>query len=94
MRRIKALWFFYRKLLIPSFGMSILISLFGMPLKNIYAGIGISFMIITPLFHYFIYEVNNSGEYYFYYNLGLSKIVLWANTIVTSAVIGLIFVLL
>jgi len=94
MRIIEALWIFYRKLLIPSFGMSILISLFGMPIVNICAGIGISFMVITPLFHYFIYEVNNTSEYYFYYNLGLNKIMLWANTIITSAVIGLIFILL
>lgn len=89
MRIMKALIFFYGKLLIPSFGMSILISLFGMPIVNIREGLGITFIIITPLFHYFIYEVNNASEYYLYYNLGLNKIMLWTNTIVISIFIGL-----
>jgi len=29
---------------------------------------------------YFIYELRNKGVYYFYFNLGISKIQLWVST--------------
>jgi len=44
--------------------------------------IGFSFLFIAPLMQYFIYEVKNKHEYYFYYNLGLSNTILWVSTIV------------
>jgi hypothetical protein len=40
-----------------------------------------SFLIIAPLIHYFVYDVKNKQDYYFYYNLGLSSTVLWCTTI-------------
>lgn len=42
--------------------------------------IGFAFLIIAPFVHFFVYEVKNKNEYYFYYNLGLSKIKLWLST--------------
>ena len=93
MRMIKGLWIFYKKLLFPSLALSILLSLMEMPLVKIHAGIGISFILLTPFFHFFLYETRNSDEYYFYYNLGLSKPVLWANTLITSLLIGLLLIL-
>jgi len=93
MHMIKGLYIFYKKLVIPSLIFSLLLSLLEMPLVKIHAGIGISYIVLAPLFHYFIYETRSPNEYYFYYNLGLSKTVLWTNTVITSTAIGLLLIL-
>ena len=41
--------------------------------------------------HYFIYEIGNPNEYYFYYNLGFSKFFLWSTTIISAVIVALIF---
>ncbi|AMP98880.1 hypothetical protein AY601_1974 [Pedobacter cryoconitis] len=94
MRMIKGLWIFYKKLIIPSLALSILLALFGASIVRISIGIGISYIIFTPVVHYFTYEVNNINEYYFYHNLGLSKLFLWVNTVITSLIIGVAFLCL
>jgi hypothetical protein len=94
MRILYGLCFFYQKLIIPSLVVSIVLSFFMMKLIDLYAGIGISFSFLTPIFHYLTYEIRNPNEYYFYYNLGLSKLILWINTIIISLIIGLLFILL
>ncbi|MET4138404.1 hypothetical protein ABIB30_000764 [Pedobacter sp. UYP1] len=94
MRIIKGLWIFYKKLVIPSLALSVLLGFFGTSLVRITTGIGISYIILTPIVHYFIYEINNANEYYFYHNLGFSKVSLWINTMVTSLMVGLAFLCL
>lgn len=94
MRIIKGLWFFYKRLIIPSLALSILLGFFGTSLVSMTTGIGISYLILTPIVHYFIYDVNNTNEYYFYHNLGLSKVFLWVNTVVTSLMVGFAFLCL
>jgi hypothetical protein len=51
--------------------------------------IGIVYICLTPVFQYFIYEIRNPEEYYFYYNMGLSKLFLWVYSLIISTVIGL-----
>ncbi|SDL79061.1 hypothetical protein SAMN04487898_12521 [Pedobacter sp. ok626] len=94
MRILYGLCFFYQKLIIPSLVISIVLSFLMMKVIDLYVGIGISFIFLTPVFHYLIYEIRTPNEYYFYYNLGLSKIVLWTNTIIVSLIVGLLFILL
>lgn len=92
MRIFSPLWIFYKKLITPSVAVSILIAaILGSP-TNFFLAFGIAFMLFVPLFQFAIYELNNPKEYYFYYNLGLSKPNLWAFTVILSIVIGLIFV--
>jgi hypothetical protein len=55
---------------------------------------GISYMIVVPMFQYYIYETRNPNEYYFYYNMGMSKPILWLATFVFSSLIGLIISLI
>ena len=94
MRIVHGLWFFYQRLVVPSLVLSVLLSYFIMERSDFVAGVGISFVFLTPVFQYFTYEVKNPNAYYFYYNLGLSKVVLWITTIVVSLVFGLILTLL
>lgn len=94
MRILHGLRFFYQKLVIPTLVVSILLSFIMMDHINLYTGIGISIIFLTPVFHYFIYEIRYPNEYYFYYNLGLSKISLWVGTVVISFVSGMLFIML
>ncbi len=96
MRILKAILIFYKKLIIPTLILSGLLAFIGMSITGEFSfkTVGISYIILGMLFNYFTYELRDSNEYYFYYNLGLSRLSLWIITFILSLVIGLIFVLL
>jgi hypothetical protein len=96
MRIVIGLWIFYRKLLAPALVMSILAGLLGLAVSDSVSlrPIGIAFVFFAPFFHFAIYEIRNPNEYYFYYNLGLSKLVLWISTVLISFGIGLILIVI
>lgn len=75
---IKILWLFYKKLLIPAVLFSFL---FNLTTGLNYKSFGISFLLIFPLMHFFIYELRMKNEYIFYANFGLSKVFLWTLTL-------------
>jgi len=52
--------------------------------------IGLSFLLIAPFAQYSFYEIKNKNQYYYYYNLGISNVMLWTSTFV----IGLINLLI
>ncbi len=89
-----ALWIFYKKLILPSLVVSILLAIiFFNPIK-IFTGIGIAYIFLTPAFHYLLYDLTNANQYYFYHNMGISKIILWVTSISTSFIIGIILMLI
>ncbi len=107
MRLIIAILFFYRKIIIPALIVSIIMGFFGNFLENALSSIttespslfsintaACAFIIFSLTFHYFIYEVINSKEYYFYFNLGLNKQVLWASTFLLSLIVAILFILI
>lgn len=96
MEKIRAVLTFYSKLLIPVATLSFLLGLIGFPISDSYAfpGVGVGFICFTPLIHYFTYEVKNRNEYYFYYNLGLTKVALWIASILIGFAAGLTLILL
>ncbi|WP_353146666.1 hypothetical protein [Chryseobacterium sp.] len=80
-KSITILWIFYKKLIIPT----ILFSLLPCLLFQFNMGtFGLSFILIFPLLHYFIYELRLKNEYYFYAHFGLSRILLWSITLSLS----------
>jgi len=95
-----SIWMFYKKLVIPTLAMSALIVFLTFLYSDLlsfsltFRILGVSYIIFTPMFHYFIYEVRNPNEYYFYYNMGISKLVLWFSTLILSALIGLIMIMI
>lgn len=95
-KKVKIFLIFYKKLVVPSFLLSILIGLMGLIDSGSYSltSVGISYILITPIFQYLSYELRNKNEYYFYFNLGLSRISLWTLTCIVSFLIGLVFILL
>lgn len=96
MRILRAILFFYKKLAIPSLILSGLSGFIGLGIVGDFfrKTIGVSYIFLGLLFHYFIYEVKNRNEYYFYYNMGLSRLSLWIITFVLNLIIGLTFILL
>ncbi len=96
MRIIKGLLLFYKRLLIPLVIISVTLNLMGMAITGKFSlhGLGITYIFLSPLLQYFIYEIIYPEEYYFYYNLGLSKTILWFSTLLIGYVIGLTMILL
>ncbi|MDO9256461.1 MAG: hypothetical protein Q7U54_13170 [Bacteroidales bacterium] len=96
MQMLIGLWLFYRKLLVPSITMSVLIGLSGLIVSDSVstASIGTAYIVFAPFFHFVVYEIRNPNEYYFYHNLGLSKMCLWMFTIIFSFFIGVILIAL
>jgi hypothetical protein len=95
MRIVKAVFIFYKKVIVPAIILSGLLGFIGSgtTLGFSFRNTGLACFILVPFFHYFIYEVRNYNEYYFYYNMGLSRLSLWVLTFGISAVIGLISIL-
>ncbi|MEI6139703.1 MAG: hypothetical protein WCP85_10600 [Mariniphaga sp.] len=98
MRIALSIWMFYKKLIIPSLSMSaltgFLVFLNSNSVPLTWRWSWISFILFTPLFQYFIYEVRNPNEYYFYYNMGISKLALFISSWILSVFIGLIMLML
>jgi len=89
-------WLFYKKLIVPTVTMSVLIGLSGLIVSDSVstASIGTAYIVFAPFFHFTVYEIRNPNEYYFYHNLGLSKMALWILTFISSLIVGLILIAL
>lgn len=48
--------------------------------------IGFYYLFIAPAVHFFAYEIINEQQYYYFFNLGLSKIYLWVSTVLISII--------
>lgn len=98
MRKFRALILFQIRIVIPAIFVSLLSGGFGLAAipsyKGFCMGCGLGYMFFAPLFHYFIYELRNPGEYYFYYNLGLSKMFLWGSTVISAILFRTILMML
>ncbi|MDT0557264.1 hypothetical protein RM697_01310 [Ichthyenterobacterium sp. W332] len=96
MKKILSTFFFYKTAAIPSLIISIgLGSLTWLTSGQFsFQNSGLAFVFLTPLFHYFIYEIRNPNTYFFYYNLGFSKRFLWLFTVIASCILGLILMCL
>lgn len=94
MRILTGIRFFYQKLILPSFLISLVLALFAPNHIGFYAALGAAYILVTPMIHYLTYDIRRPEEYYFYHNLGLSKGFLWATTIICSALITLMLFLL
>ncbi|WP_146105305.1 hypothetical protein [Polaribacter butkevichii] len=107
MRIITSLLIFYKKLIVPSLLMALLsgfaykyvliamgkIDSDAIPLFSSGAAAG-AYFIFSLAFQFFIYEIKNANEYYFYYNLGLTKYVLWISNLIISLMLTLLILTL
>ena len=96
MNVLKAIAIFYQKLIIPTLAFSIIINLFGVLVVGSFSfkTLGISYVLLGLLFQFFIYEIGYPEEYYFYFNLGLSKYALWFSNLFIGLTFGALISLL
>lgn len=82
MKRLRTLLLFREKFMPAAIAVSVIIGAlaFGSFLKSAL----VSYALVSPLFHYFAYDMRGSADYYFYGNLGLSKKALWTGTAAVS----------
>jgi len=59
---------FYRKLILPSLAVAIALVflVYLITEKFLWTSVGIYYILMSMGFHYFIYEKQNPGDYYFY----------------------------
>lgn len=82
---------FQQKLIIPTFCVALGIGIAGyfMPWSTpVFQGMGFGYFLAGPLTQYFIYELRNENEYYFYFNKGIGKIILYGSTIIFNTILG------
>ena len=82
---------FQQRLILPTFCIAIGIGIAGYFMVSstpLTQGIGYGYIFAGPVTHYFIYEQRHESEYYFYFNLGLSKILLYSSTIILNLILG------
>jgi hypothetical protein len=89
MRIIISILFFYKKLVVPSLTVAMALNFPEWLLKGVFPfdKVVMAYFFMSLCFHYFIYEKRNPNEYYFYYNMGLSKYILWGSTFFLSLTI-------
>ncbi len=90
MKRIIYALVFYKKLVVPIAVLSILLGVIvGASTGQFTAkSIKLMYIVFTPFVLFFVYEVRSPNEYYFYYNLGLSKRQLWGSAMLISVIVG------
>ncbi len=83
MRLLKNILLFQKKIVFTSAIIAVAIGFIFSVSLNI---IGLYYLYIAPMTHLFIYEIKNKNEYYYYYNLGLTKLILWGSTFVIALI--------
>ena len=87
---------FQQKLIIPTFCASVAIGIAGYFMiwsTPIIQGTGFAYFVAGPMVQYYLYDLRNPNEYYFYHNAGLSKQVLYVTTFGLNAGIGALVVI-
>ncbi|MGB5404600.1 hypothetical protein [Robiginitalea sp.] len=80
----RPLWFFHKRIALPALFISVLL---GLALFRSIGAAGLIFLMMGPLWHYYIYEVRYKQEYYFYFNLGFTRLSLWVSTLILVAIV-------
>jgi hypothetical protein len=85
--------YFQQKLILPTLCTSIAVGVAGYLMlwsTPIARGTGFGYVFAGLISHYFIYELRYPNEYYFYFNAGLSKSILYGSTLTLNLVIGML----
>ncbi len=81
---------FYKKLIAPTIVFSLLSGFVGLILFGTFSLklVGVSYILMGLLLHYYIYDIRHPNAYYFFFNMGLGKSVLWMATLLIGILIG------
>lgn len=89
---IHAFYLFYIKFSIPAILIALIIALSYLILTGIFSPhlVGYTYFLLAAGFQFVLYDLNHPGQYYFYYNLGISKRGLWISSITVNSAISTI----
>ena len=87
MRVLTAYFYFYHKIFLISFLVSVLLSFTA---EFSFRNLALCYLLFSPFFHFMIYEIRSKDEYYFYGNFGLSRKFLWMMTFLVSLILEII----
>jgi hypothetical protein len=82
---------FQLRLLLPTFCVALAIGVAGYFMiwsTPIILGTGFGYFLAGPMVHYYLYELRFPNEYYFYFNAGLSKVLLGFTTLGLNGIVG------
>lgn len=82
MMLVKNILLFQKKILPSSYAIAIVLGFIFGSIKFV----GIAFMFILPLVHLLVYELQSKNEYFYYYNLGITKLNLWLSTVILGLI--------
>ncbi|KZS40605.1 hypothetical protein AWE51_06560 [Aquimarina aggregata] len=85
---MKNILIFQKKIFFISYLTSIAIGILGFLFTGFinHQTIGLGFSLIVPFAQYYVYDIKNKNQYFYYYNLGLSNIMLWVSTFITALI--------
>jgi hypothetical protein len=86
---------FQQKLILATLCVAIAIGIAGYFMiwsTPIIQGTGFGYFLAGPMVHYYLYDLRNPNEYYFYHNAGLSKRLLYVITLGLNVGIGTVIV--
>jgi hypothetical protein len=86
MNRVRTLLFFHKRFIIPSLALTVLIGVYSCAISDDFAvqSFGLGYLITPLLLHLIVFEYRAKGEYYFYFNLGISRKDLWISNFILS----------
>lgn len=92
LRILRIIWLFQQKIIFPSLAISLIFTAIGqMTYEDIKLGnFGLFYLTVSLIYHLFIYEYANPGDYYLYQNLGFTRLSLWLSTFSIGFIVFLI----
>lgn len=96
LKRLYILAVFYKRILLSAIFFAGLFGLLGLGIAKQFSFtlFGMAYLLMAPASHLFIYEVLYRQEYYFYHNLGFSKLRLWVWSFLVSLTIAICLILI
>ena len=88
---------FQQKLILATFCVAVAIGVAGYVMiwsTPIIQGTGFGYFLAGPMVHYYLYDLRNPNEYYYYFNAGIRKRVLYVTTLGLNAGVGTLIVLI
>jgi hypothetical protein len=86
MNRVRTLLFFHNGFIIPSLVFTCLIGVYSCATTDDFAvqSFGFGYLVTPLLLQLIVFEYRAKGEYYFYFNLGISRKDLWISNFILS----------
>jgi hypothetical protein len=86
MNRVRTLLFFHKRFIIPALVLTSLTGAYSWASSDSFSvqSFGLGYLVTPLLLQLIVFEYSYKGEYYFYFNLGISRKDLWISNFILS----------